>query len=71
MKHVEDTWPKKIKDEVFIHQLLIEMGGVNLYSLKNTDHYMWLVVMINNSITLWFSMNNELIILALIIPSRR
>jgi hypothetical protein len=50
MKHVEDTWLEKFKDEVRSLQLNIEMDGVNLYSLQNTNYSVWPVVVINNNI---------------------
>ena len=33
MKHIEDTWPEKFKDEVQSLRLSIAMDGVNPYSL--------------------------------------
>ena len=47
------------------------MDGVNPYSLQNTNYSVWPVVVINNNIPPWFSMNNEHLMLALIVPSRR
>jgi hypothetical protein len=46
------------------------MDGVNLYSLQNTDYSIWLVVVINNNIPPWLSMNNAHLMLALIVPGR-
>ena len=39
--------------------------------LQNTNYYVWPVVVINKNIPPWFSMNNEHIMLALIVPGRR
>jgi hypothetical protein len=51
MKHVEDTWPKKFKDEARSLGLIIAMGSVNPYSLQNTNYYVWApVVVINKNI---------------------
>jgi hypothetical protein len=50
MKHIDDTWLDKFKDEVQSLQLSIAMDGVNLYSLKNTNYYVWLVLVININI---------------------
>ena len=58
MKHIEDTWLEKFKDEVQRFRLSIAMDGVNLYSLQNTNYYVWSVVVINNDIPPWFSMKN-------------
>jgi len=33
LKHIENTWPDKFKDEVYILLLSIAKDGVNLYSL--------------------------------------
>ena len=70
MKHIEDTWPEKFKDEVRSLQLSIAMDGVNPYSLQNTNYSIWPVVVINNNIPPWLSMKNEHLMLALIVPSR-
>ena len=46
MKHIEDTWIEKFKDEVRSLRLSIAMDGVNPYSLQNTNYYVWLVVVL-------------------------
>jgi hypothetical protein len=71
MKHIEDTWPNKFKDEVQSLRLSIAMDGVNPYSLQNTNYSVWPVVVINNNIPPWLSMKNEHLMLALIVPGRR
>jgi hypothetical protein len=71
MKHIEDTWHDKFKDEVQSLQLSISMDGVNSYSLQNINYSIWLVVVINKNIPPWFSMRNEHLMLALIVPVRR
>ena len=71
MKHIEDTWPEKFKDEVQSIRINIAMEGVNPYSLKNTNYCVWPVVVINNNIPPWLSMKNAHLMLALIIPGRR
>ena len=47
------------------------MDGVNLYSLQNTNYSVWPVVVMNNDIPPGFSVKNEHLMLALIVPSRR
>jgi hypothetical protein len=47
------------------------MDGVNLYSLQNTNYFVWPVVVINNNIPPWLSMKNEHLMLALIVLGRR
>jgi len=71
MKHIEDTWPKKFKDEVRSLRLNIAMDGINTYSLQNTNYSVWPVVVINNNIPPWLSVKNEHLMLALIVPGRR
>jgi hypothetical protein len=71
MKHIEDTWIEKFKDEVRSLRLSIAMDGVNPFSLQNTNYYVCLVVVINNNIPPWFSVKNELLMLALIVPGRK
>ena len=71
MEHIEDTWPDKFKDEVQSLELSIDMDGVNLYSLQNTNYDVLPMVVINNNIPLWLSMKKEHLMLALIVPNRR
>ena len=71
MKHIKDTWPKKLKDEVQSLRLNIAMDSVNPYSLQNTSYSIWPIVVINKNIPPWFSMNNEHIMLVLTFPGRR
>ena len=71
MKNIADTWPEKFKDEVQNLWLSIAMDGINPYSLHNTNYYFWPIVVINNNIPPWFSMKDEHLMLALIVPSRR
>jgi hypothetical protein len=47
------------------------MDGVNPYSLRNTNYFVWPVVVINNNIPPWFSMKNEHLMLALIFLGTR
>jgi hypothetical protein len=71
MKHIENTWIEKFKDEVRSLRLSIAMDGVNPYSIQNTNYYVWPVVVINKNIPPWLSVKNEHLMLALIVPSRR
>jgi hypothetical protein len=47
------------------------MDGVNSYSLQNTKYSICPVVVINNNIPPCFSVKNENLMLALIVPGRR
>jgi predicted small metal-binding protein len=71
MKHIEDTWPDKFKDEVRNLRLNIAMDGINPYSLQNTNYYVWPIVLININIPPWLFVKNEHLMLALIVSSRR
>ena len=71
MKHIEDTSPKKIKDEVRNLRLSIALDGVNMYSLQKTNYFFWLVVVFNNNFPPWFLVKNEHLMLALIVLGRR
>jgi hypothetical protein len=55
MKHIEDKWPNKFKDEVQSLRLNIAMDGVNLYSLQNTNYFVFPMEIINSNIPPWFS----------------
>ena len=70
MKHIEDTWHDKFKDEVQSLRLSIVMDGANPYSLQNTNYYVWPIVVINNNTPPWLSIKNEHLMLDLIVPSR-
>ena len=47
------------------------MDGVNPYSLKNTNYYVRLVVVINKNTPPWLFVKNEHLMLAHIVPGRR
>ena len=70
MKHIEDKWPEKFKDEVWNLQLSIAMDGVNSYSLHKTKYYIFLVVLINNNAPPWLSVKNEHLMLPLRVLGR-
>ena len=70
MKHIEDTWPDKFKDEGLNFQLSISMDGVNPYSLQNTNYYVSWFMVINKNIPPWLSMKNEHFMLTIIVPAR-
>jgi hypothetical protein len=71
MKHIEDTWPDKFKDEVQRLRLSIVMDVFNQYSLQNINYFVWSVVVINNNIPPWLYMKNEHLMIAVIVPGRR
>jgi hypothetical protein len=70
MKNIEDTWLDKFKHKVQSLRLSIYLDGVNLYSLQNTNYYVWPLVVMNRNTPPWFSMKNEHLMLALIVSSR-
>ena len=47
------------------------MDDVSPYSLQNTNHYVWTIVVINNDIPPWLFVKNEHLRLALIVLGRR
>jgi hypothetical protein len=67
MNNIEDTCLDKFKYEVRSLQLSINVDGVNPYSLKNTNYYIWPVVVINKNIPQCLNVKNEHLILALIV----
>jgi hypothetical protein len=71
MKHTQDTWLDKFKDEVRSLRLSIDMDGVNLYSLQNINYYVFPMAMINNNIPPWFFVKNKHLVMALIVLGRR
>ena len=71
MKHINDTWDDKLKDEVWGLQLSIVMDEVNPYSLQNTNYFVYRVVVINSNTPPWLSVNNEHLMLDIIVPGRR
>ena len=71
MKHIEDTWPDKFKDEVHNLRLSITIDSVNPYSQPNNTYTIYNVVVINNNIPPSLSVHNGHLMLALIVPGRR
>ena len=71
MKHIEDTWPDKFKDEVRNLRLSIAIDGVNPYSQPDNTYTIWHVVVINNNTPPWYFVKNEHLMFALIVPSKR
>ena len=71
MKHMEDTWPNKFKDEVCNLILSIIIDGINPYSQPDGTYTVCHVLVINNNIPPWLSVKNEHIMLDLIFLGRR
>ena len=71
MKHIEDRWPDKFKDEVRSLQLSIYMDGVNPYSIENTKYSIWPMIVINKNTPPWFFVMNIHLMLTLIVLGRR
>ena len=71
MKHIEDTWLDKFKDKVHNHRLRISINGINPYSQPGNTYIVWTVVVINNNTPPLFSIKNEHLMLALLVPGRR
>ena len=70
MKHIEDTWPNKFKEELYNLRLSKGSDGVNPYSQPCNTYTIWHVVVINNNTPPWLSIKNEHLMLALIVPNR-
>ena len=71
MKHIEDTWPNKFKDEVWNLILSIAIDGVNPYSQPKNSYIFCHVVVINNNTPPWFPVKDEHRMSALIVPGIR
>ena len=71
MKHIEDMCPNKFKDYVCDLILIIAIDGVIPCSQLDSAYIVRNVVVINNNIPPWLSINNEHIMLSLIVPSTR
>ena len=71
MKHIEDTWPDKFKDEVCNIRLHISIDGINPYSQPDNTYTVFPIVVINNNIPQWLSVKNGHLMLALIVPGIR
>ena len=58
MKHLEDMWLEKFKDEARILQLSMAMDGVNPYSFPNTNYYVFPILVNNKNMPPQFSVKN-------------
>ena len=49
MKHIEDTWLDKFKDEVRNLRLKIDIDGINPYSQPDNTYIVFPIVVIDNN----------------------
>ena len=72
IKHIEDTWPNKFKDQLHNLKLSIAIDGVNWpYSQTEITYIVWTVLVINNNTPPWLSIKNEHIMSDIIGPGQR
>ena len=67
MKHIDDKWPKKFKDEPWSIILGLEMDGVNPFLNQTSTHTCWPIVIINYNIPPWISTRKEHLMLVVIV----
>ena len=70
MKHIEDTWFDKFKDEVRKLRVSITINGVETYSQPNNTYIVCPIVVINNNIPPCLSVKNEHLMLTFTILGR-
>ena len=71
MKHIEDKWPRKFKDEPHSIRLGLEIDGVCPFSFLSPNYTVWLVGLIVYNISPWMSVRKEHLMLSLIVPGKR
>ena len=70
MKHIEDKWPRKFKDEPCSIRLGLAIDGVCPFSFLSPNYTIWLVGLIVYNIPSWMSVRKEHLMLSLIVPRK-
>ena len=71
MKHIEDKWPRKFKDEPCSIRLGLAIDGVCPFSFLSPNYTILPVGLISYNIPVWMIVRKEYLILSLIVPGKR
>ena len=70
MKHIEEKWPRKFKDEPRSIRFGLAIDGVCPFSFLSSNYSVWLVRLIVYNIPPWMSIRKEHLMLTLIVPGK-
>jgi len=70
MKHIEEKWPSKFKDEPRSIRFGLAIDGVCPFSFLVSNYSAWPVGLIVYNIPPWMSVRKEHLILNLIVPGK-
>jgi len=70
MKHREEKWARKFKDEPHSIKFGLAIRGVCPFSFPSSNYSVWPVRLIVYNISLWMSLRNEHLMLTLIVPGK-
>lgn len=70
MKHIEEKWPGKFKDEPRSIRFGLAIDGVCPFSSMSATHTVWPVGLIVYNIPPWMSVRKEHLMLTLIVPGK-
>jgi hypothetical protein len=71
MKHIEEKWPSKFKDEPCSITFGLAIDGVCSFSFLNSNYSVWPVGLIVYNIPPWMSVRKEHLMLTLIVPGKK
>ena len=70
MKHIEEKWPRKFKDEPRSIRFGLAIDGVCPFSFLSSNYSVWPVGLIVYNIPPWMSIRKEHLMLTLIVPGK-
>ena len=70
MKHIEEKWPRKFKDEPRSIRFGLAIDGVCPFSFPSSNYSVWPVGFIVYNIPPWMSIRKENLMLTLIVPGK-
>ena len=71
MKHIEEKWSRKYKDEPKSVRLGLTMDGVNPFSNQTFNYSCWPIVIINFNIPPWMYIRKEHLMFVVIFPIQK
>jgi hypothetical protein len=71
MKHIEEKWPSKFKDEPRSIRFGLAIDGVCPFSFLSSNYSVWPVGLIVYNIPPWMSVRKEHLMLTLIVPGKQ
>ena len=70
MKHIEEKWPRKFKDEPRSIRFGLAIDGVCPFSFLSSNYSVWPIGLIVYNIPPWMSIRKEHLMLTLIVPGK-